>query len=164
MPQHLKAQYALTQSDLVEMSLDKDTMQDEYIERHGLTNTGWYIQDETGHRRLDKTDIEQTIKCLFQMRPTSRIVDIKPSEGTVREKNVVVKNTSVYKMTMLEKASVVAEEFLKDPKIQGFKYIIEGLDSEKTPPNVTISVYTVDETDDMDFVPCSIFIRWRKNF
>lgn len=163
----LSTQYAQTQSDLVDMSLDKDTVQEEFMADHHLTATGWYKTSpgvDRSFMKLEAEELEQAIRCLFQLRPTARTIDIKPEYGTVTEHTVMNNNPAGYRLSMAEKAELIAKQFLRNPDVQGFKYELNNIDSDAQQSSMTLVMYTVRETSQVDFIPCSVFYKWRKNF
>ncbi len=165
---NLKAQFAQSQTDLVKMSLDSDTMRDEFVKDHALTINGWYTIDpeseDRSFRRLDQEEIEQAVKCLFQMRPTARIIDVKPAYGTIQEVAVMQNNEAGYRMTIQEKARAIASQFSRNYNVQGFRYELSNLEKTDAPATVSLVMYLVEESASVDFIPVSVFFRWRKNF
>lgn len=165
---HLNAQYASTQTDLVEMGLDKNTMQDEFLRDHQLTVTGWYTRDpgseDRSFRRFEQEEMEQVVSCLLRLRPTARVIDVKPTYGTVKEVSIMQGNSSVFRMGVKERASAIASQLTRDRTAQGFRLELVNLDRNDASPGVSLTLYKVEETDSVDFIPADVFIRWRKNF
>ncbi len=166
--QDLSTKFAQTQADLVELSIDKDVMKDEFLKNHHLTTTGFYLVDaeteDSSLRKMEQEEVKQTVMTLFQCRPTARIIDIKPSIGTVEEVKVMDQNRAGYRMSYSEKSETIASLFARDRRVQGYRYELSGLDNESTTPCVSLWVYIVKDTDDLDYIPSTVFYRYRKSF
>jgi len=160
---------AETQLDLAKIGSNTSSMTDEYMDRHPLMDSGFATFDSmTGEfNRMDDRVFATAITTLFKSRPAARLWDIKPA-CPYREVPFLIESRELFSLTMSDKAKTLAEEWIRRPRMAGFRLEILGLSEDRSNPRPgKVSIYLYETEDDLQdtIIPLeSIHTRYRSNW
>jgi hypothetical protein len=167
--QHLantaRGKLARTQNDLLKIAMGSSNFQEEMFE-HPICEVGFSVYAEDGLRRMSDLEFFQAIMTLLKSRPSSHLWDIVPDVPYVQDA-ILVESPEAFRMSFEEKAQFLKDEFLRRPKMVGFKMELHNVDrrvNKGVAPSVSFTIY--ESSDDLSdtVVPVSIRTRYRTNF
>ena len=149
-----------TQEEIIEYLGQKQVFKTEHFNLPFCKN-GLYEVVNNKSQRMSVSTLSLLVKNLFQLRAMVHRVEVKPKDIEVTEEVVTDNNARIYRMTIEDKAALIADYFSRDASVVGFKYTLEGM--EENDPSCTVSVYKANYNDltDVEKVPVDVIIRYR---
>lgn len=164
-----RGRQAASQQELVKMAKGPGGLKEAYVE-HPTTQVG-FIQEVDGQPvRMNYEAFRRTIATLFKVYPTARVWDIYPTDAAYSETCIMEKAPEGFRMTMDNKAELLADEFRSRPLMSGFRLELHNISSqtgEKSPagpPSMSLYVYDLDTDPEGFLVPVTIKVNYRPNF
>lgn len=169
--QHLantaRGKLAKTQQDLLKIAQNTSPIQTEMME-HPICEVGFAMYGEDGICRMDDMSFVRTLMTLFKSRPAARLWDVVPDCPYI-EDHILTQSPEAYRMTFEEKAIFLKDEFLRRPRMVGFKLELHNIERKTDSggggqASVSFTIY--ESSDDLGdaAVPVSIKSVYRTNF
>lgn len=162
-----RGKFAKTQQDLLKIAMSESSVQEEMME-HPICEVGFSVYGETGLERMDDLSFRRTVVTLMKSRPSSRLWDIVP-DVPYKEDKILIQAPEAYRMTFEEKGEYLRNEFMRRPKMVGFRLELHNIErktdqGQSGVPSVSFTIY--EATDDLgeSAIPVSIRTIYRTNF
>lgn len=159
------ARLAKTQQELAEMNKPSPITEEEL--EHPLCEVGFMGGDPLA--RMSDAVFVQCINTLLKSRPSARFWDVVP-QVPCTERKIFIEDPRAFKMSFEEKTFLLMEEFVRHPRMAGFKMELHNVASNTgemsggKPASLSLSVYeTQDDLGDA-CIPVKIKVRYRTQF
>lgn len=164
-----RGRQAATQQELVKMAKGPGGLKEAFVE-HPVVQVG-FIQEVDGQPiRMNYDAFRRTIATLFKVYPTARLWDIFPTDAAYSETLIMDRAPEGFRMTMDDKAELLADEFRSRPLMSGFRLELHNVGSQTGerspagPPSLSIAVYELDVDPEGYLTPVTIKVNYRPNF
>jgi hypothetical protein len=161
-----RGKHAKTQEDLLTIAMGSDKFTTEKMQSP-LSEMGFCQQEDGSLIRMTPEVCEAAIYNLLRSRPSAILWDIKP-KLPVDEVKVFDRSPEFYGASIQQRAEEIAELFLRNPKMVGFKLQMHDVSTSPTEPvnpnaSVSLSIYNVDDDQDPR-CPVDIDVTYRPRF
>lgn len=159
---------AKTQEDLLKIALNSSPMKEEKL-MHPLCEVGFYEYAEEGIARMSDIVFKATMLTLAKARPSAHLWDVVPDTPHTKEA-VFMNSPEAFRLSFEDRAALFTEEFLRRPKMVGFRWELHGLEgttdgASKISPSASLWIYEAEgDLSDGIEVPVIITVRYRSNF
>jgi hypothetical protein len=162
-----RGKMARTQEDLVKIATGDSTFKEEIMADHPLAIIGFSQFDENDIHRMSDGSFREAIRNLMKCRPSAHMWSVLPlGEDNVKEDRIFIESEQAFKLTFDEKASILQEEWIRRPRMVGFKLELHNVNNKlgmtQVKPSVSLSVYEADEF--YPGTPLEIRVRYRNNW
>ena len=162
-----RGKLAQTQQDLLKIAMNESPIRTEMMEMP-ICESGFSDYGDGGFERMSDQGFVRTLLTLFKARPAARLWDLVP-DCPYTEDHVLVESPEAFRMTWEEKALFLKDEFLRRPKMVGFKLELHNVERKtdagsSAHPSLSMTIY--ESTDDLmdTVIPLSIKVTYRTNF
>jgi hypothetical protein len=169
--QHLsntaRGRLAQNQQDLLRIAMNSSPIKEENLE-HPICEVGFSEYTESGLERMSDYTFLRMLTTLFKLRPASRLWDVVP-DVPYTEDRILIESPEAFKMSFEEKAQFLKDEFLRRPKMVGFKMELHNVERKTDrgstgEPSVSFTVYEANDDLGGAVIPVTIRTRYRTNF
>lgn len=161
---------AKSQEELLKLANRQSSFKEEVMDSLPLAHIGFRNVDSNGYQRMDKETFLGVVRNLLRIRPSARLWDIKPKDYECELVPLLVESSEAFKTTFDERALILADEYVRDSKVEGFRVelhnVKDGLTLQTEPKisSLSIHLYKLYEEASELVMPVRIFSRWRTNF
>ena len=161
-----RGKFAKTQEDLLNIATNKVKFTEEDM-THPLAEVGFCQQEHGDLIRMDPDIFESCVYNLLRSRPSALLWDITPVLP-YDEHQIYVESPEFFNTTVKNRATELAEHFMRNPKMAGFKLQMHNVALAPTDPwnpnaSISMSIYTVDGDQD-PCCPVNIKVKYRTKF
>jgi hypothetical protein len=162
---HPYARLAKTQQEMVEMYKPSPITEEEMD--HPLCEVG-FMEGNPLIRMSDAVFV-QCVGTILKSRPSARFWDIVP-QVPHHERKIFIQDPRAFKMSFEEKTFMLMEEFIRHPRMAGFKIELHNIGgntgeaSSGGAPSLSMSVYEVEDDLGDSCIPVKIKVRYRTQF
>ncbi len=162
-----RGRLAKNQQDLLNIAVNASSMVEEVLE-HPVCDFGFAVPRSDGLQKMDDKTFHNTITSIMKCRPSARLWDVIP-DVPYTEIPYLDHSPEAFKMDYSGRAALLADEFLRRPKMVGFRWELhnvtaDGEHSPQGPPSVSILIYESVEDLGDTIIPITINTRYRANF
>lgn len=158
---------ARTQQDLLRIALNSSPIKTEMMD-HVICDAGFSQDGQVGLEKMDDQIFFSFVMSLLRSRPSSRLWDLVP-DVPYTEDHILTESPDAYRMTFEQKAQFLRDEFVRRPKMVGFKIQLHNLERKTDmgtvgAPSVSFTIYESIEDLGNACIPISIKVEYRTNF
>jgi len=156
---------ARTMEELSAVAKDPSIMKEIKV-KHPMMELGFCVRSEDdGVRRMDKEEFEGAISSLFRTRPSAREWDLIPDVPYV-EVSVLTQSADLFKMTLNDRISFIADQFSRRPNMVGFRWEVFVDDGPGANRPSTVSLYVYESEDELfeTVIPLDIKVIYRATY